>query len=181
MSLITSGNGLGFEFLLKFNYKSQVHSPVDFHLGEHTWVTCTQLRKQSWVGDPSCPLPLRICFALESGNPLQYSCLKNPMDRRAWWAAVHRVAQSQTRLKRLSMHACTGEGNGNSLQHSCLENPRDGGAWWDAVYGVTQSWTWLSDLAAVTTAPWFMFSLSYMNLLLLQDISLNWATPSGLF
>ena len=30
------------------------------------------------------------------GNPLQYSCLENPMDRRAWWAAVHTVAKSQT-------------------------------------------------------------------------------------
>ena len=29
------------------------------------------------------------------GNPLQYSCLENPMDRGAWWAMVHRVAQSQ--------------------------------------------------------------------------------------
>ena len=40
-----------------------------------------------------------------SGNPLQYSCQENPVDRRAWWAAVHGVAQSQTRPKRLSMHA----------------------------------------------------------------------------
>ena len=30
------------------------------------------------------------------GNPLQYSCLENPMDRGAWWAAVHRVSQSRT-------------------------------------------------------------------------------------
>ena len=30
------------------------------------------------------------------GNPLQYSCLENPMNREAWWATVHRVAQSQT-------------------------------------------------------------------------------------
>ena len=37
-----------------------------------------------------------------NGNPLQYSCLENPVDTGAWWAAVHRVAQSQTRLKRLS-------------------------------------------------------------------------------
>ena len=33
----------------------------------------------------------------ENGNPLQYSCLENPMDRGAWWAAVHEL-QSQTRL-----------------------------------------------------------------------------------
>ena len=38
-----------------------------------------------------------------NGDPLQYSCLENPMDRGAWWAAVHGVAQSQTQLKRLSM------------------------------------------------------------------------------
>ena len=38
------------------------------------------------------------------GNPLQYSCLGNPMDRGAWWAAVQGVAKSQTQLKRLSMH-----------------------------------------------------------------------------
>ena len=30
------------------------------------------------------------------GNPLQYSCLENPMDRGAWWATVHRVAESDT-------------------------------------------------------------------------------------
>ena len=40
------------------------------------------------------------------GNPLQYSCLENPMDRGAWWAAVRGAAKSQTRLKRLSMQAC---------------------------------------------------------------------------
>ena len=33
------------------------------------------------------------------GNPLQYSCLENPMDRGAWWATVHRVAKSQTQVK----------------------------------------------------------------------------------
>ena len=31
-----------------------------------------------------------------NGNPLQYSCLENAMDRGAWWATVHRVAESQT-------------------------------------------------------------------------------------
>ena len=39
------------------------------------------------------------------GNSLQYSCLENPMDGGGWWAIVHRVTQSQTQLKQLSMHA----------------------------------------------------------------------------
>ena len=37
------------------------------------------------------------------GNPLQYSCLENPTDRGSWWATVHGVTQSQTRLKRFSI------------------------------------------------------------------------------
>ena len=75
------------------------------------------------------------------GNPLQYSCLENPTDRGARWTAVHGVAQSWTRLKQLSMHACIGEGNGNPLQYSCLENPSHRGAWRAAVCGVAQSRT----------------------------------------
>jgi len=54
-------------------------------------------------------------------------------------------SQSWTQLKRLSMHACIGEGNGNPLQYSCLENPRERGAWWAAIYVVTQS-----DMTEVT-------------------------------
>ena len=38
-------------------------------------------------------------------NPLQYSCLENPVDRGAWWAIVHGVPKSHTQLKRLSTHA----------------------------------------------------------------------------
>ena len=44
---------------------------------------------RSWIGEGN-------------GNPLQCSCLENPRDGGAWWAAVHGVAQSRTRLKRLS-------------------------------------------------------------------------------
>ena len=36
------------------------------------------------------------------GNPLQYSCLENPMDRGGWWTTVHGVVKRQTRLKQLS-------------------------------------------------------------------------------
>ena len=44
---------------------------------------CTHLTRQQGEGN---------------GNPLQYSCLENPMDRGAWWVAVHGVTESQTRL-----------------------------------------------------------------------------------
>ena len=78
-----------------------------------------------------------------NGNPLQYSCLGNPMGRGAWWAAVHGVAKSRhdwpTSLSRI------GEGNGNSLQYSCLRNPMGRGAWWATVQGVAKRWTHLSD------------------------------------
>ena len=45
----------------------------------------------------SLDLSRSMCYFGEgNGNPLQYSCLENPMDREPWWAAVHEVAQSQT-------------------------------------------------------------------------------------
>ena len=43
-----------------------------------------------------------LCIGEGNGNPLQCSCLENPRDGRAWWAAVYGVTQSRTRLTRLS-------------------------------------------------------------------------------
>ena len=45
---------------------------------------------------------LLSCIGEGNGNPLQCSCLENPRDGGAWWAAVYGVTQSRTRLKRLS-------------------------------------------------------------------------------
>ena len=73
-----------------------------------------------------------------------------PMDGGAWWAVVHGVAGSWTRLH-FHFHfslSCIGEGNGNPFQCSFLENPRDGGAWWAAIYGVAQSQTRLKQLSS---------------------------------
>ena len=58
------------------------------------------------------------------GNPLQYSCLKNPMDRGAWWAAICGVAQSQTRLKRLGSSSSSSRSDlahtqGHNQPHTC--------------------------------------------------------------
>ena len=41
------------------------------------------------------------------GNPLQYSCLENPVDRGAWWTTVHKATKSPMGLKRLSTHVYT--------------------------------------------------------------------------
>ena len=52
-------------------------------------------------------------------NPFQYSCLENPMDRRAWWAIVYRVAKSQTPLKQFSTaQHDTSESYHNSYVHT---------------------------------------------------------------
>ena len=113
------------------------------------------------------------CVGEGNGNPLQCSCLENPRDGGAWWAAIYGVAQSGTRLKRLSSSsmftmgflggsdgtesACntgdTGsipgsgrfpeEGNGYPLQYFCLENSTDWETWWAWVHGVTKSQTQL--------------------------------------
>ena len=50
------------------------------------------------AGDPSSIPGLGISPGEGNGNPLQYSCLENPTDGRAWQATVHGVAKSRTRL-----------------------------------------------------------------------------------
>ena len=123
------------------------------------------------------------CIEEGNGNPLQCSCLENPRDGGAWWAAVYGVAQSWTRLKWLSSssllymaslggsmvkkpHASAtdsnsvpglvrsiGEGNGNPLQYSCLGNPTDRGARWATVHGVAKE----LDMTATKTTRIFLY------------------------
>ena len=65
-------------------------------------------------------LHIYIYIGEGNGNPLQYSCLENSMNREAW------------------------------LQYSCLENSMDRGVWWATVHGVAKSWTQLSDSHTLT-------------------------------
>ena len=73
----------------------------------HSWIwrvflVAQTVKKSSCNGgDPGSIPQSRWAPGEWNGNPLQYSCLKNPMDKRAWQAAVHRVAESWTLLKRL--------------------------------------------------------------------------------
>ena len=143
---------------------------------------------------------LHFHFSLSSigegnGNPLQCSCLENPRDGGAWWAAICGVAQSRTRLKWLSSSSLTllfpcvldskesacsagdlssipglgrypGEGNGNPLQYSCLENCMDRGAWQATVHEVVKCQTHVS--------PWWL-TLSLSNNLTLRNT--DWIQP----
>ena len=81
-----------------------------------------------------------------SGNPLQYSCLENPMDKGAWQAAVHEVAKSRTRLSNFTFMHWRRKWQPTPV--FLLGDPRDGGAWWAAVYGVAQSRTQLKQLSS---------------------------------
>ena len=86
-------------------------------------------------------------------NPLQYSCLENPRDGGAWWAAVHGVAKSRTRLSNFTFtfHFQALEKE-MATQCSSLENPRDGAAWWAAIYRVAQSRTRLKRLSSSSSS-----------------------------
>ena len=50
------------------------------------------------IGDMDLITGLGRSSGIENGNPLQYSCLENSMDREAWWATVHEVTESWTGL-----------------------------------------------------------------------------------
>ena len=57
------------------------------------------------------------------GNPLQYSCLENTMDRGAWWATVHGLAKSQTRLSDFtSLHFTSGMGRKRDFKSPFLSD-----------------------------------------------------------
>ena len=74
----------------------------------------------SYVSTYIIPL-MCLCIGGGNGNPLQCSCLENPRDGGAWWAVVYGVAQSWTRLKRLSSSSmCLLKRNQHGFRHPQL-------------------------------------------------------------
>ena len=114
-------------------------------------------------------LPLMQWDGEGNGNPLQYSCLENPMDRGAWWAAVHGITKSDTTeqlhfhfslfthssvlawripgmkepggLPSMGSHRVGHDWSdlAAAAQYSCLENSLDRRGWWVTIHRVTKS------------------------------------------
>ena len=74
------------------------------------------------------------------------------MDRGAWKAAVHGVAEGRTRLSGFTFTFMHWRRKWQPTPCSCLENPRDGGAWWAAIYGVAQSRIRLKRLSSSSSS-----------------------------
>ena len=107
LTLSTSVSGL--RRVLKFYISNRLSGDTD-----HTYESGCRLGQASvrfivdssswvmWCSSCLFWVMLAVFDGEGNGNPLQCSCLENPRDRGAWWAAVYGVAQSRTRLKRLS-------------------------------------------------------------------------------
>ena len=101
------------------------------------------------------------CIGEGNGNPLQCSCLENPGDGGAWWAAVYGVAQSRTRLKWLSSSSTDSKDmNLSKLQ----ETVEDREACCAACGGVAESQTGLSNWKTTKTKYLFQFLFSQKKL-----------------
>ena len=98
--------------------------------GQRSLVGCSPWGR--WESDMTERLHFHFslsCIGERNGNPLQYSCLENPRDRGAWWAAVYGVAQSRTRLKQLSSSSSRTVLKcsfliGSNLNWHCRQKPR---------------------------------------------------------
>ena len=103
ISKLTTVHGLNPKLKLK-PYVTNKEKAMATHSGILAWeIPWTEGPSGPWsMGSQRVRHDLVIKSGEGNGNPLQYSCLDNPRDEGAWWAAVYGVAQSRTRLKRLS-------------------------------------------------------------------------------
>ena len=89
---------------LSLHYRNLCKIKISFFLYwvgnfEHSYAPEVILKHLTRVLCRVCEwIPTLLFLAPSNGNPLQYSCLENPTDGRAWWATVHGVTKSRTRL-----------------------------------------------------------------------------------
>ena len=86
-------SSLDFYYIMKHIVRNYVYVP---HQG---FPGCSEVKASAWnAGDTGSIPGWGRSPGEENGNPFQYCCLENPMEGRAWWATVHGVAKSRTRL-----------------------------------------------------------------------------------
>ena len=94
------------------------------------------------AGDTGSVLGLGRFLGGGHGNPLQYSCQENPMERGAWWATVHGVTKNQAQPKQLSVHTKWGNNFGISLDKVFMNSRLVGLKWGLVVYMYTLLTIW---------------------------------------
>ena len=97
-------NGIS-PFLNKIHFL--IHSRIPIRASQVVLVVKNPPATAGDAGDSGLILGWRRFPGVRNGNPLQYSCLENPLDRGAWWSTVHGVAKGPTLLMWLSMHGRT--------------------------------------------------------------------------
>ena len=111
-----------------------------------------------------------VCIGEGNGTPLQYSCLENPMDGGAWWAAVHEVAKSRTRLSNFTFtfhfHALEKEMATHSsiLAWRIPGTGEPGGLPSMGLHRVGHDWSELAVAATVCIGPFQTSNLSLLPL-----------------
>ena len=127
-------------------------------MGRRSLVGCSpQSREES---DTTEGLPFHIslsCIGEGNGNPLQYSCLENPRDGGAWWAAVYGAAQSRTRLKRLSSSSSSNQAASSGKESACNAGdassiPGSGRSTGEGI-GYPLQYSWASLVAQLVNNP----------------------------
>ena len=106
-------------------------------LGQRSLVGCSPWGREESDSTERLHFPFSLsCIGEGNGDPLQCSCLENPWDKGAWWAAVHGVTQSLTQLKRLS--------SSSSSHSNTIQNAPDL-FWSQKLSGVRTVSTWMME------------------------------------
>ena len=141
-------------------------------LGQRSLVGCSPWGR--WGSDSTERLHFQFslsCIGEGNGNPLQCSCLENPRDGGAWWAAVSGVAQCRTQLKRLSSSSSSSRIERN-LRNSLFWYFYRCGNWgserWGSLLEVTQLaalyfWTCFPPMRSISRTVWRASSQKWLN------------------
>ena len=111
-----------FNYMYTLFWRRQWHPtpvllPGKFH-GQRSLVGCSPWGREESETTERLHFHFSVsCTGEGNGNPLQGSCLENPRDGGAWWAAIYGVAQRQTRLKRISISSSS---SSSKYYRSCM-------------------------------------------------------------